>query len=53
MIKRTVDKNSRACSVHGKREMHIGFSWESKKKRDHQQDLVIGGKTTLKLIFEK
>jgi hypothetical protein len=34
----------RACSKHGGRGMHIGFGRESKKERDHCQDLDVGGK---------
>jgi hypothetical protein len=32
--------------------MHIGYSWESKKERDHQKYLDAGG-ITLKRILER
>jgi hypothetical protein len=32
----------------GGREMHIGYSWESQKERDHWEDQDVGGWTILK-----
>jgi hypothetical protein len=44
-----------AGQVHkwGRRGMHIGYWWESQKKRDHQKDQDVGGWTILKWILEK
>jgi hypothetical protein len=33
--------------------MHVGFWWESQKKRDHQEDLKVGGRIMLKRILDK
>jgi hypothetical protein len=33
--------------------MHRGFLWESRKERDHQEDLYVGGKIILKYVLEK
>jgi hypothetical protein len=38
----------KACSRHGERRMHTGSSWESQKERDHEEDLDIDGRITLK-----
>jgi hypothetical protein len=35
-----------------RRRMHIGYSWESQKVRDHGQDQDVGGWTILKWILE-
>jgi hypothetical protein len=32
----------------GRREMHIGYSCESKKERDHWEDKDVGGRKILK-----
>jgi hypothetical protein len=32
--------------------MHIGYWWESQKKRDHYEDQDVGGWTILKWILE-
>jgi hypothetical protein len=37
----------------GKRGKHIGYWWESQKKRDHWEDQDAGGWITLKLILER
>jgi hypothetical protein len=37
----------------GKREMHIGYCWESQMERDHREDKGVGGRTILKWILEK
>jgi hypothetical protein len=29
------DEMGRACSTKGRREMHIGYWWESQKERDY------------------
>jgi carbohydrate-selective porin OprB len=34
----------------GRREMHIGYWWESQKERDHWEDVDVGGWTVLKWI---
>jgi hypothetical protein len=36
----------------GGRGMHLGYWWESQKKRDHWEDQIVGGWTVLKWIFE-
>jgi hypothetical protein len=36
----------RACSMHGRSGMNIGFRWESQKERNHYED--IGGSIILK-----
>jgi hypothetical protein len=33
--------------------MHTRFWWESQEKRDHQEDLHIGGRIILKWILEE
>jgi hypothetical protein len=33
----------RACSTHDSRSMHTEILWESKKERDHDKDLDVGG----------
>jgi hypothetical protein len=44
----------RACSMNGGRQgMHIGYWWESQKKRDHWEDQDVGGWTILKCILDK
>jgi hypothetical protein len=35
----------------GRRGIHIGFWWESQKKRDHKEDLDISGRIILKWIL--
>jgi hypothetical protein len=37
----------------GRREMHVGFWWESQKERDHEEDIGIGGSLILKLVLEE
>jgi hypothetical protein len=37
----------------GRRGMHIGYSWESQKGRDHWEDQYVGGWTILKWILER
>jgi hypothetical protein len=36
----------------GRREMHIGYWWESQKERDHWEDKDVGEWTILKWILE-
>jgi hypothetical protein len=36
-----------------RRRMRIGYWWESRKERNHQEDLDIDGRVILKLIYEK
>jgi hypothetical protein len=38
--------------VRGIIRMHLGFWWESQKERDHEEDLVAGGRIILKWILE-
>jgi hypothetical protein len=33
--------------------MHTGFWWEKGQKRDHQEDLDVGGRIILRYILEK
>jgi hypothetical protein len=33
--------------------MHIGFWWESRKERDHYEDLDVGGRIILRRILER
>jgi hypothetical protein len=33
--------------------MHIGYWWESQKKRDHWEDQDVGGQTILKWILQR
>jgi hypothetical protein len=48
------DEIGRACSTYeGRRGIHIGFWWESQKKRDHSEDLDVGGRIILRWILEK
>jgi hypothetical protein len=37
----------------GRRGMHIGYWWESKKESDYYEDQDLGGWTMLKLILER
>jgi hypothetical protein len=37
----------------GRRRMHIGFWWESRKDTNHYEDQDVGGRIILKLILEK
>jgi hypothetical protein len=37
----------------GRRGIHVGFSWESQKERDLQEDLRVGGKIILRWILER
>jgi hypothetical protein len=37
----------------GRRGMHIGYWWESQKKRDHYEDQDVGGWIILKCILER
>jgi len=34
-------------------ELHIGFWWENRKKRDNEKDLGVDGRMELKLISYK
>jgi len=43
----------RACSTCGERKVHTGFGWENLTEGDHLDDLVVGGKIILKLVFKK
>jgi hypothetical protein len=42
----------RACSMNGAKINHIGYSRESKKERDHWEDLYVYKSIILKLILE-
>jgi hypothetical protein len=42
----------RACSMHGRRGMHIGYWWQSQKEKDHLEDLNVGGRIIFKWILE-
>jgi hypothetical protein len=44
---------SRACSTNAEKREHVGYWWESQKKRDHQEDQDVGGWTKLKYILER
>jgi hypothetical protein len=35
----------------GRREIHIGYYWESQMEREHREDQGLGGFSILKLIF--
>jgi hypothetical protein len=35
----------------GRRGLHTGFWWESQKKRDHLEDLDVGGRIILEWIL--
>jgi hypothetical protein len=37
----------RACSTKVGRGMRVGFLWESKKERDHKENLDVGGRIIL------
>jgi hypothetical protein len=37
----------------GRREMHIGYWWESQNERDHCEDQDVDGWTILKWILER
>jgi hypothetical protein len=37
----------------GRRGMHIGYSWESQKVRDHCEGQDVGGWTILKCFLER
>jgi hypothetical protein len=37
----------------GRREMYIGYWWESQKERDHWDDQDVGGWAVLKWILER
>jgi hypothetical protein len=37
----------------GRRGMHIGFWWESRKERDHYEDLDVSGRIILRWIIER
>jgi hypothetical protein len=43
----------KACSTSERREMHVGYWWESQKVKEHWEDQDIGGWTVLKWILEK
>jgi hypothetical protein len=43
-----------ACSTNGeKRNIYIGYWWESPKDRDHWEDQHVSGYTILKCILER
>jgi hypothetical protein len=37
----------------GKRGMHIEFWWESRKERDHYEDIDVGGMVWIDLAHDK
>jgi hypothetical protein len=37
----------------GRRGMHIGFWWESRKERDHYENLYVDGRLILEWILER
>jgi hypothetical protein len=37
----------------GRRGMHIGYWWESRKEGDHWEDQDVGGRTVLKWILNR
>jgi hypothetical protein len=37
----------------GKKGMHIGFWWESRKERDHYEDIDAVGRIILRWILER
>jgi hypothetical protein len=37
----------------GRRGMHIGYWWGSRKERDHYEDQEVGGWAILKLILDR
>jgi hypothetical protein len=37
----------------GRRGMYIGFWWESRKERDHYEDLDVGGRIILEWVLER
>jgi hypothetical protein len=37
----------------GSRGMDIGFWWESRKERDHKEDLDVAGRIILEWILER
>jgi hypothetical protein len=41
------------CHEWGRGEMHIGFWWDSRKERDHYEDLDVGGRLILEWILER
>jgi hypothetical protein len=48
------DEMGMACSTNGgRRGMHIGYWWESQKKRAHWEDQDVCGWTILKWILER
>jgi hypothetical protein len=46
------NKMGGACSTYGDRYIRR-FRWESLKKREHVQDLIVDGRTHLICIFRK
>jgi hypothetical protein len=47
------DEMGRTCSTHERREMHRRFRWKSQEKRDHEEDIHVGGSIMLGWILEK
>jgi hypothetical protein len=37
----------------GRRGMHIGFWWETRKERGHEEDLDVGGRMILRWMLER
>jgi hypothetical protein len=46
------EEMGRACSTNGERGVHIGFWWESRKERNHYEDLDVGGSIIVEWILE-
>jgi hypothetical protein len=43
----------RTCSMHGTKDMHVGFWWESQKEIGHCEDTYVSGKIILKWFLKK
>jgi hypothetical protein len=43
----------RACSTHGRGEVHTGFCWGHLREGDHLENPGIDGRIILKWIFKK